>query len=357
MRVNWCDCNGLRAMQSRRRSGLRRGHLGLFVLASGIVLLGLAARAHAYGMATHAWLADEAARRIGRTDPALSFLETDPYARACFRYGAIFPDVRAIGGQAAALGSLKRKLESMPFVTSVGFSTAGVRTAFRAFGTHDSRFALALVAAGRASGDRYQLAFALGNLAHIVEDKHSQTICVPSLAQDREVGDLGVEPTEDPSRAASWYPGYENELVVEALGDLARPLEAILFARDAPYRLHANETISHNRAIDLRRFYHAAMVHFMRARGHTPPSESAVLNAAQLYEVGASFYPIATGSVTLAETLRVVLLRHVRLAWWAQLTTGLVDGLALSLTGSQTALELVEPLIPLPLVGRQIGAR
>jgi hypothetical protein len=332
------------------------GPIALLTVTLG-ALVGSSPTAHAYGMATHAWLADEAADRLAQADPSLAFLAADPDAKACFRYGAMFPDVRSVVRQQHTFANLKQDLESLPLIDHVNLSVAGAQAAFATFNTHDSRFALHFIDQAQQSGDRYQLAFALGNLAHILQDKHSQVVLVPTLCQETHCGDLGVEPTEDPSAASRWYPGYENELVIEGFGDLARPHAAVEFLRDAPYRLHPNATVSHQRALVLRRAYHAAASSFVVSLGGTPPTEAGILNGAQILEASATVYPIFTGHFPLTDTMDLFLFRYVRLSWWAQLAHGVANQVTQNLTSSRTLLDLIAPLIPMSAVGSQIGGQ
>ncbi|MFC1705420.1 zinc dependent phospholipase C family protein [Planctomycetota bacterium] len=333
------------------------GHCGAAVAVILLLQLLLPSSADAYGPGTHVRLGEESANRIAQADPSLASLVSDPSARACFLYGAVFPDIRAVAGQLTSVTRLKRKLEAVALVKSVRFSTDDVATAFRSFGTHKSEFVLELVDSARLSGDSHKLAFALGNLAHVLQDKHAQVLLVPSLTQRLGCGDLGVEPTEDPQAAGSWYPGYENELVVEGFADLACSAQIATFVRDAPWLLDPNTATSYQRALTLRRFYHSVAASFARSRGRTPPTEQGILNAAKLLEVSATLYPLFGGHEPLADSVRRVVERYVELTVWGSLLNGVVQLVVQNLTGSQDLFDLVAPLIPMSFVAGQVGGQ
>ncbi len=342
---------------------MRRGAAHLYISTIGLglalaaaALAGAPREARAYGVATHAWLAEEAAQRIAARDPALAFLATDADARACFVYGAMLPDMRSTAPQAAAFDRVRSQVLASGFVTDVRFSTAGVDTVFRGFDTHGSAFLLSLVDRARASGDRLKLAFALGNLTHVMQDKHAQVFHIPAHIQGLHCGDLGVEPVEDPATAASWYPGAENELFFEAAGDLARPATTLAFVRDAPWRLASNPYDSYARALALRRFYWEGAAAFQSAQGRTPPTESAIQNACQIFEVSLTFYPLFTGHDDIADSMRLFGDRYLVLAWWAAALTGIVQAITTNFTGGRDLFDVIGPLV-LPQAGRQIGGR
>jgi hypothetical protein len=315
-----------------------------------------ASPALAYGVATHAWLADQEATRLAQRDPSLQFLATDADARMCFVYGAVFPDIRSIARKPAGFDTLRQKLLSQSFVSDVRFSTDGVATAFTGVDTHSCDYVLSLVARAEASGDRYKKAFALGNLAHVMQDKHAQLFHIQSYIQGCTCGDLGVEPVQNPALVAGWHPGTENEVFFEAIGDMARPQATLERVRDLPWILHGNMTVAHNRALDLRHFYWEAVDAYARQTGVPPPTEAAVANAAQLFEVSLSFYATLAGAEPFADSGRRFVERYVVLQLWAQIIAGAAQAVATNLSGGQDLFDLLGPLV-LPQVAAQVGGQ
>lgn len=335
----------------------RRASHFFVILTAGILgLLAGPRAAQAYGVATHAWLAEEAASRIAARDPSLAFLATDAEARACFVYGAMLPDMRSVAPQAPSFEQIRSQVLASGFVTDVRFQTTGVDTVFRGFDTHGSAFLLTLVDRARASGDRLKLAFALGNLAHVMQDKHAQVIHIPAYIQGQHCGDLGVEPCDDPATAASWYPGAENELFFEAAGDLVRPAATVAFLRDAPWRLASNPYDSYPRAVALRRFYWEAAAAYQASIGRTPPTEPAIQNACKIFEVSMTFYPLFTGHDDIDDSMRLFGDRYLVLTWWAAALTGVVQAITTNLTGGRDIFDILGPIV-LPQAGSQIGGR
>jgi len=333
----------------------------LATLAIGLVialaaLLSAPRPALAYGVATHAWLAEEEANRLAAADPRLAFLVTDPEARACFLYGAIFPDMRSIARQVASFAPLKAQVLSTGFVASVKFSTDGVDTALANIDTHDCAWLLLLVDRAEASGDRMKHAFALGNLAHVMQDKYSQIVQIPERVQHLHCGDLGVEPAHDPAALGSWHPGVENELWFDGTGDFARPRANVMFVKDAPWRLGANPTVSYQRALALRKFWWQTAVGFITQSGRTPPSEQSVLNAAQLFELSLTFYGFFTGNEQIGDALRSFIDRYLVLHWWASALNGVVQAISVNLTSGGDVFAVFGPIAQ-PFVGRQVGGR
>jgi hypothetical protein len=329
----------------------------LTLLAAGALAMAapiLAPPARAYGVATHAWLAEEEAYRLAAADPSLAFLATDPEARACFMYGAIFPDMRSTARQVQGFEMLRSKVLASGVVASIEFSTDEVATAFTQFNTHGGDWLKALVARARSRGDRFEVAFALGNQAHALQDKHAQVLHIPSFIQRTGCGDLGVGPAEDP--ATAWHVGDENELFFEGFGDSARPREVVEFVRDAPWRLAANPTLSYNRALALRRFYRETAAAFQAAAGAPAPSERAILNAARVFEVSLTFYGFFTANEEIADTLRRFIERYVRLEWWAQALSGVAQAITNNIFQGADVFDVVGPLIA-PTVSGQVGGQ
>ncbi len=323
-----------------------------------VVVLAPARDALAYGCATHSWLAEQEAPRLAAADPSLAFLVTDPHANACFRYGAMFPDIRSMArGGLAGFDTLKQQLEGSGFVDSVRFATDEVQAAFADFDTHGCAFLLFLVDRGRASGDRYTHAFALGCLAHVMLDKHSQIFDVPWRTQTLHCGDLGVEPAEDPAALSGWYPGVENELVMEGFADTVRSAATLAFAKDAPWILAATPSASYLRALALRRFFFEAADAHCRQVGRTPPTELGIQNAAVLYELGMNFYPFFAGEETVADAGRTFVERFLDLTWWAAALHNVVQAILGNLLNGRDLFDLVGPLVPMSYLGRQIGGQ
>ncbi len=319
----------------------------------------LAPPAVAYGVATHAWLAQEDANRLAAADPAkYGFLVSDPDARACFMYGAIFPDMRSVAPQAPSLATIKQRMLAAPggIVEEVLYSTEEVDTAFANFYTHGGAWLNDFVDAARASGDPYKLAFALGNQAHAIMDKHAQVFHIPTYTQRCGCGDIGVEVVQDPTLAGAWYPGVENELFFEGTGDMARPAAILGFIKEAPYRLHSNRTLSYQRAMALRTFYAQEVAAFQTRNGRPVPSQRSILNAAKLFEVALTFYPFFAAQETLADGVRTFAERYVRLAWWATALTSVIQALTASLLNGQDAFDVIGPLV-MPTVAGQVGGR
>src|SRR5690606_18772142 len=76
----------------------------------------------------------------------------------------------------------------------------------------------------------------------------------------------------------------------------------------------------------------------------------------KMFEVSASLYPVFTGHADLAPVMRTFVDRYVQLAWWARLATGVIDQIVQNLTSAEGLLQLVEPLVPIGVVGNQVGA-
>jgi hypothetical protein len=343
---------------TRRRPAAPLGALALAALALGTsaVLATTPQTASAYGIATHAWLAEEAAHHLAAADPRFGFLVRDPVANACFRFGSFFPDMRSLVAQTSTMESLKAKVEGTVFVDRVRIDTTDVGTAFRGWNTHTCDFVLHLIEQARRTGDPDKLAFAYGNLAHVMQDKHAQVLHIPTHIQRGHTGDLGVEPAEDPAHTLGWYPGAECELVFEAMGDQVRPAATLDFMKHAPWRLDPDPNASYARAEALRAFYYDAVVSYHQGRGTTPPSRRAILNAAHLMEVSATLYPFITGHEELADVFRVFLDRYVRLSTLGALINGVAHSIVDNLTNGQTDLfTVVGEFIPIGAFGGQIG--
>lgn len=339
-------------MTSSSRLLVRR--VAAVFLAAGAIAAGAAPEATAYGVGTHAWIAEDAALRVAAADPSFSFLATDPDARACFVYGAMFPDMRSTGRQSAGFNLLKQKMLASGFVDDVLFSTDEVAATFALFDTHDGEWLLSFVEMARASGDRYKLAFALGNHAHQLMDKHAQIFAIPAHVQSLACGDLGVEPTEDPAAVGPWYAGYENELLFEGMGDFARSNATFEFVKNAPWRLAADPAASIRRSNELRHYYWESAVAWSTANGLAVPSEKGIKNGARVFELAMTFYAFFTAHEAIGDAMRSFVERYLDLTWWASALTGIVQLITNALTGGQDVFDLVGPLL-MPAIGGQLG--